>query len=404
MSAPMQVLVAGGGVAGLETCLALRDLAGDRVACTLLTPEEEFVYRPMAVAEPFARGHARRQRLDRIAADAGARLQPGALTEVADSERVAVTAAGDRLPYDALVVAVGAGSEAALPPAMTWTPENDADVYSGLLRDIEEGYSRRVAFVVPVGVAWPLPAYELALMTAWQADSMGRDDLEITIYTHEGAPLEIFGTVASAALRDDLEAARIKVETSAYVLASEGKLIVEPGGRRLGDGMRVVALPRAVGRNLPGLPNDSRGFIRCDAHGKVYGTASVWAAGDAIAFPVKQGGLASQQAVAVAQAIAARAGADIRPEPFRPVLRGVLLTGRGEAWMRKRPGDEEGEAERRALFWPPTKIAGRYLSPYLAELAEAEDADRRPSGQPVELDLERDLPAAADAMRAARPE
>src|SRR5215216_626316 len=196
MPAPMHVLVAGGGVAGLEACLALRDLAGERVECTLLTPEEEFVYRPMAVAEPFARGRAQRQRLDRIAEDVGARLLKGSLVRVDDSAREATTAAGERLAYDALVVAFGAGSEPALPRAMTWTPETDDEVYGGLLRDIEEGYSRRIAFVVPVGVAWPLPAYELALMTAWQADSMGRDDLEITLYTPESAPLQAFGTAA----------------------------------------------------------------------------------------------------------------------------------------------------------------------------------------------------------------
>ena len=225
---------------------------------------------------------------------------------------------------------------------MTWTPEADDEVYGGLLLDIEEGYSKRVAFVVPVGVAWPLPAYELALMTAWQAEGMGRDDLEITIYTHESAPLEIFGTAATVALRDDLDAVGIAVETSAFVQASNGQLVVEPGARPLGGGTRVVALPRAVGRNLPGLSNDTRGFIRCDAHGKVHGTATVWAAGDAIAFPVKQGGLASQQAVAAAEAIAARAGADVQPQPFRPVMRGVLLTGRGQAWMRKRAGQRGG--------------------------------------------------------------
>src|SRR4051812_44612335 len=56
----LHVLVAGGGVAGLETLLALRDLAGDRVRLTLLTPEEDFVYRPMAVSEPFSRGRAKR--------------------------------------------------------------------------------------------------------------------------------------------------------------------------------------------------------------------------------------------------------------------------------------------------------------------------------------------------------
>ena len=142
-----------------------------------------------------------------------------------------------------------------------------------------------------------------------------------------------------------------------------------------------MALPRAVGRALPGVAHDTRGFIRCDGHGKIYGASTVWAAGDAIAFPVKQGGLAAQQADAVAEAIAARAGADVDPQPFRPVLRGVLLTGRGQAWMRNVPagGDAaDGEAQRRALFWPPTKIAGRYLSPYLAELDEAQALGEAP--------------------------
>lgn len=402
MSAPLNVLVAGGGVAGLETCFALRDLAGDRVQCTVLTPEEEFVYRPMAVAEPFARGKAQRASLYGITSDAGAKLVKGELASVDPGAREVATATGETLRYDVLVVAVGARAEATLPRALTWTPDADAAVYGGLLLDIEEGYSKRVAFVIPLHVAWPLPAYELALMTGWQAQGMGRTDVELTIYTPEHAPLEIFGSAAVAALREDLEAVRIRVETDSLVVGVDGKLVVEPGGSALGSDTRVVALPRAVGRATPGLPNDGRGFVRTDAHGQVEGLADVYAAGDAIAFPVKQGGLASQQAVAVAEAIAARAGAAIDPQPFKPVLRGVLLTGRGRSWMRKGPEGEEGESERRALFWPPTKIAGRYLSPYLAALAESEAGDARPPGQPVELDLERDLPAAADALRAGR--
>jgi sulfide:quinone oxidoreductase len=395
-----RVLIAGGGVAGLEACLALHDLAGELVESTVLTPEREFVYRPMAVAEPFGRGLAQHEPLERIVQDAGARLIRGSLAAVDDPSREAVTAGGERIGYDALLVAVGAGTEAVFPHTPTWTPEASEKVFGGLLRDIEEGYSKRVAFVIPVGVAWPLPAYELALMTAWEADSMGRDDVEITIYTPESAPLEAFGTAATAALREDLTAVGIRVETDAFAIPSDRMVVIEPGGRPLAD-TRVVALPRAVGPGLPGLPDDGRGFIRCDLHGKVYGTANVWAAGDAIAFPVKQGGLAAQQALAAAQAIAARAGADVQPEPFRPVLRGVLLTGRGKAWLRKDPDRPEGEAERHALFWPPTKIAGRYLSPYLAELGES-FGDERPTGHPVELDLERDLPAAADALHIAR--
>ncbi len=58
---------------------------------------------------------------------------------------------------------------------------------------------------------------------------------------------------------------------------------------------------------------------------------------------------------------------------------------------------------RHALWWPPTKIAGRYLSPYLAALdgTQAVDEAARPDGEPVELDLERELPSAADALRQA---
>ena len=376
---PLNVLIAGGGVAGLEACFALRDLAGDRVHCTLLTPEREFVYRPMAVAEPFARGVAQRVALEQIAADAGASLVRGALARVDDPARTAITTDGVKLSYDALIVAIGAGSEPAFPRGLTWTPESDAEVFGGLLRDIEEGYATQVAFVVPVGVAWPLPAYELALMTAWQADGMGQSDVEVTIYTPESAPLQGFGLAAGAAVREDVVEAGVRVETDAAVHAGDHGFVVEPGGRALPG--RVVALPRAVGPAMEGLANDVRGFIQVDAHGKVYGTATVWAAGDAIAFPVKQGGHAAQQAVAVAQSIAARAGADGRPAPFTPVLRGVLLTGRGQAWLRRADEGTEGEAQRRALFWPPTKIAGRYLSPYLAGDVTA------PPGQLVDLDL-----------------
>jgi sulfide:quinone oxidoreductase len=115
----------------------------------------------------------------------------------------------------------------------------------------------------------------------------------------------------------------------------------------------------------------------------------VWAAGDTTNFPIKQGGLAAQQADVAAEAIAAEAGADVQPRPFHPVLRGVLLTGRGSQWIRRDLETDEGDTERHALWWPPTKIAGRYLAPYLTALAEAEftDADR-PAGQLVEFTVE----------------
>ena len=80
----MRVVVAGGGVAGLEGLLALRALAGDQVDLTLVAPDPAFTYRPLAVAEPFAMGHAYRVPLKQFADDAGAELVIDATVGVDD--------------------------------------------------------------------------------------------------------------------------------------------------------------------------------------------------------------------------------------------------------------------------------------------------------------------------------
>ena len=127
-------------------------------------------------------------------------------------------------------------------------------------------------------------------------------------------------------------------------------------------------------------PPTPEGFLVTDPHARVSGVADVYAAGDVTAFPIKQGGIACQQADAAAADIAARAGAAITPEPFAPVLRGMLLTERSAHFMR-----HEGDADQvagRALWWPPTKIAGRELAGYLEGL---DDSAGRPSGLPVNV-------------------
>src|SRR5436309_1591297 len=70
--APLKVVIVGAGVAGIETALALRALAGSRVDITLLSRGDEFVYRPMSVAEPFGTDAPHTYAVERIAADVGA--------------------------------------------------------------------------------------------------------------------------------------------------------------------------------------------------------------------------------------------------------------------------------------------------------------------------------------------
>ena len=126
------------------------------------------------------------------------------------------------------------------------------------------------------------------------------------------------------------------------------------------------------------------------------GVAGVYAAGDGINFPIKQGGLATQQADAVAETIAAAVGADVEPEPFRPVLRGLLLTGGDDRFMRHTVagGGGEGEVSGHTLWWPPTKIAGRYISGYLFDRDDAQIIEDIRSGH-LEVEIPLDAHAAA---------
>lgn len=378
----LRVLIAGGGVAALETLLALRVLAGDRVDITLLTPEPDFLYRPVTVAEAFEHAEARRFDLNEILADQGAAHAPGRLAAVDSVAGEALTATGQRVSFDVLVVATGASRRNPLPGALAFGGRSDVAALHEILDELVTGSARSVAFALPRERLWPLPLYELAIMTAGHVAEHERHDLHITLVTPEDEPLELFGPAASSAVRELLASRHVDVRTSSLPATVQHTRLVLAGGDRVAAD-HVVTLPLPEGPHLPGLPCNSHGFVPVDAHGRVPGVPNVYAAGDATAFPLKQGGLAAQQADAVAEAIAAQAGVALRPEPFRPVLRGLLLTGGAPLYLRAEPhrlerhasvaiedgGRGHGRASTasgQALWWPPAKIAGRYLAPYLA--------------------------------------
>jgi sulfide:quinone oxidoreductase len=369
-----RVLVAGGGVAALELILALRDLAAGRVEVDLLSAQHEFVYRPLAVAEPFGVGKAHRFDLAAIAQDCGARLRLGVLTGVEAQRGRALTADGHELGFDILAIAVGARSREGLPGALTFGGHESRGAFRGLLDELRAGGIGRLAFAVPGGTVWALPLYELALMTSTYAAARGLAHVQVILVTPEDAPLGIFGRAASNAIRALLRDRGIDVRTGASpTLVEDGRLLVTPGEPVTAD--RVVTLPVLDGPRLAGVPHDSRGFIPIDEYGRVEGLDAIFAAGDATTFPVKQGGIATQQADVAAEGIAAAAGAPLTPKPFRPVLRGVLLTGGWPAHLRAELRGDQGEAsmmEMEPLWWPPSKVAGYYLSRYVATLVAAE--------------------------------
>lgn len=370
-----RVVIAGGGVAALEAMVALRALAEERVDLLLVAPDDVFAYRPLAIAEPFGIGTVARFSLPTLAAGCGATYERGAVKLVSPDDHRVYTSRGRTLDYDALLVAPGTRAEEAVRGAITFGGPADERAIERLLQDLGSGFVRRVAFAIPTAVSWTLPIYELALLTAERCAALGASP-KLTVVTPEELPLGIFGRDASSAIRRLLEDRGIALRTGTHP-ASFANSCLEVIGSDPIETDQVVAVPRLTGRVIAGIPHDHDGFVATDTLGRVTGLQDVYAAGDVTKFPIKQGGIAAQQADSVASAIAAEAGADITPKPFEPVLRGLLLTGGFPAYLRaelkgRRPGTVHDEP----LWWPAGKIAAHHLSPYLAEHARSASGSR----------------------------
>jgi sulfide:quinone oxidoreductase len=388
-----RVLIAGGGIAALEAALALREHAADRVRIELLAPDPYFWYQPLSVTEPFGLGEAVRLEIDGLARRLGGTRIPGGLTGIDAWRHVAHTTRNVELEYDVLLVACGALPLPAVPGATTFRGAADAEKMAAVLGELVSGEASSLAFVVPWGATWSLPAYELALLTAAHLGAHGVK-AELTLVTPEADPLQLFGAPACESIRELLAEAGVALRCRQYAGSfGDGLLELVPGPALAVD--RVVALPRLEGAPLDGLPQTLTGFVPVDDHGRVHGVADVFAAGDVTSFPVKQGGLATQQADVAAEAIAAAVGADVEPQPFRPVLRGLLLTGRAPRYLRRELSgvpEHAPVAASETLWWPPAKVVGRYLAPFLAELAGLEsgpvEAISEHPGVPVEVELD----------------
>jgi sulfide:quinone oxidoreductase len=348
--APLRVLVAGGGVAGVETALALRHLAGQSIEMEIIAPGPDLVIRALSVRTPFDGPAAPRLAVERL----GVPIRRAAVARVEPDRHEVHTTDGSVLAYDRLVVAVGARAGQALGGALHFHGPRSAGLLEGILRDASSAPGHPIAFVVPRRVTWPLPLYELALAAAQDGDH------DVCLITPEARPLGLFGAHASDAVARLLDRAHVEVRTGCVVRGEfGGALLLEPGG--LEAAAAAITLPTLTGPRIAGLPADPDGFLPVDGSGRVLGVRDVFAAGDATDGAIKQGGLAAQQADAVAASIGGV------PHPGEPILRAILMAGRRPLYLRTplaRP--HEGVVSAAPLWEPEGKVAGRHLSGFLA--------------------------------------
>ncbi len=388
MSGRRRIVIAGGGVAALEATLALHELAPEFVDVELVAPEPRFWYRPLAVAEPFGLGDARSFDLADLAQRANALVTLDGLVGVDARQHVALAASGLRLEYDSLLLACGAAPQAGVPGALTFRGPADTSLIADVLTRIDRGLLERIVVAVPRGAVWSLPAYELALMLAAHIDAADLDDVRVALVTPEDEPLLLFGGEATHAVRTLLSERRVALHTGfSPAEVRDGELHLLPARSIEAD--CVIVLPTLRGQPIDGVPQTRDGFIVVDEHGRVRGIPDVYAAGDITLFPVKQGGIATQQADAAAEAILADAGFLDHPAPFRPVLRGLLLTGSTPQFLRRDVGaGQGGVASVDPLWWPPAKLVGRRLAPFLAQLIDPRASEPPAAPGAVEVDVE----------------
>jgi len=335
--------------------LAFDATSYSRAEVHLFSPKSKFVLKPLAVLSGFGRGNLLNFDLPKLTATAGASFHNLSVSEVVPGDRVIRLSDDSDFNYDYLIASPGAKPLWFVPGATPyWGPGGNHSVAEALapLRRREEA---KVVVTMPEGGTWPLPIYELALLIAAELDS----DASMTIVTPEKLPLELFGKAAAGKAAALLRSRSIETVLETAPAEYRDGALVTTDGRRI-EADLAVTIPTLTGHRISGLPYNEQGFIPVDDFGRIDQHSREYAAGDVTSFPVKFGGLATEQADVVAAAIGAAAWDAPAPEPFRPVYRGTLTTADGMVDLGPGAGSSEPYA------WDPAeKVQGRYLTPFL---------------------------------------
>ena len=184
---PLRVVVAGAGVGGLETMVALRGLVGHRVARRSSRPGR--VHRARARGVRAVRpGSAQRYPVAALAADLDVTFVHDAVARVEHDDRVVRLQSGDELVYDRLVLAVGAFPYPAYAHGVCFTRPHDEEGFDEVVADLRDGVAEPSRSSSARGARG---RYRPTNWRSWWPLSPPREQL--TLVTPEHEPLSAFG-------------------------------------------------------------------------------------------------------------------------------------------------------------------------------------------------------------------
>lgn len=319
---PLRVVVAGSGFAGLGVARHLQD----ECDVTIVSPSGRFVYLPLIheiVGETVDAPEVTRALADVLPKCA---IVVDKVASVYDKE--IVTARSERIPFDVLVVAVGAepndfGVKGVKEHAITFTSAGDALRANAALKiaSADAADAFRPARVLVVGAGYT--GVEVAAEAAALLDRLGS---EREVLVLDALP-EIFPRQSPEfrdGVREGLDRLGITLRTSQRIVEvrADGAIVQGKDGRTsLEPADAIFWCAGAKPRQVPGVDPNVRPTLQSVARDDVY------VLGDAARFPKEWGvpqlaQTAEQQAEIAAHNILHPE----RPRPYEPSIRGVIVS------------------------------------------------------------------------------
>lgn len=314
------VVVVGGGFAGVEAAIQLRSkgfsvkLVSDRpflfvYPISIWIPVEGITFedacQPLA---PLAEKH-------------GFELVIASVSGVEPARRVVHTAGGEAIPYDELVVALGAGKTRPKGIEHTLSPCGEPtgsvairERYQALLQRAKAGETN-LSLVFGFGgnpkdksAVRGGPVFEILFNILHDLEKKGlRDAFELTFVAPMPEPGKKMGPGAPEKIRRQLEGRGVRWQVGTGIASFDAEAVTLVDGQRIAADL-VVFVPANAGHPVAasmGLPLSDAGFIHVDPQCRVEGVPHVWAAGDAArlqgpAWIAKQGHVAEAMAKVIA--------------------------------------------------------------------------------------------------------